>query len=380
MKNDNLPAVIQTAITEQHIDLSQVNLILPTKTFARELSKYEKVSLEIVEIDPDPKRGETHKIEGKLVFGKNALLKLSHAANIKWDTKETGAVKITETSAYAKAAGYLRKPNGQMLPCVGSYHVDCDIIEREQTINYKEKAEKGKPIWKKTQFGKSYLDYVSWESEKEKKEWIELKVEKAVVQSIKHRVTKAETGAINRAIRQALIIHNYYTEQELNIPFVVPCIALDVEEILNDPLTRRDALDNMFSASKAIDSDQKEERNITDESTLIDPENAQGEQVLPYREPPRHKNTTESPQQQEPIEGTQLEFDFGDDIIPEKELVEKLKEEIRTLLSDEDMPIKHREYYTNLLEREGKHNEIPALERTKAHLVEGLEKIKEARQ
>ena len=82
MSTPLLPAVIKTAIQEQEIDVANVNLMLPSETFGQVLGEYDKITMEVVRVDPDPKQGDVYEIEGRLALSRVSLQKIATALSI----------------------------------------------------------------------------------------------------------------------------------------------------------------------------------------------------------------------------------------------------------------------------------------------------------
>lgn len=267
MDNKNLPAVIQTAIQSQGINTDSVNLILPSQTFGAALGKYDKVTIEIVKIDPNPDGGEVFKIGEKLSPGKVAIDKIGNALHIQWDPVHTGIIESTSTKSRAKAFGRLRMPNGDIIEMVEEKTVDLEAIEEEQAIIFEEKAEKGNfnkiKEWKKTEKGKSYPVFEPWISEKEKRDTIAIGIRKAMISYRKFKDERAMTGARERCIKALIAMKSSYTEEELLKPFAFPSVSLDISKMLDDPKTSEAAIARMTMASAEIFS-----RNKPKESTI----------------------------------------------------------------------------------------------------------------
>jgi hypothetical protein len=276
MNQTNLPAVVKTAITEQKIDLSQVNLMLPTQTFGEVLGQYDRVTIEVVTVDPNPWAGEVAEIGGKKALGRVPLEKIGAAVGIIWDPANTTVLESTSTKSRAKATGALRKPNGEWIVLSEEKSVDLEALEEEQRLGLEEKAAKGNPEkvtkWGKTESGKSYpLEYAPWKSEEEKNKYIELALRKALLQYRKFKDERAMTGAKERCIRALLAIKHSYTDKELAKPFAFPRVLPDVNKMLANPEVRQAAIDRMTGAASSIfGPGNGRERNVTPERQAIE--------------------------------------------------------------------------------------------------------------
>jgi len=160
--NGNLPAVVKAAISEQRVNLDQVNLMLPTQTFGEVLGMYDKVTIEVVTIDASKNAGEVFEIGGKKSLGRVPLEKISSAVGIIWDPVHTTILESTSTKSRAKATGALRKPNGEFIVLSEEKTVDLEAIEAEQLLKSEDDAKRGKIVevngqiqWEHTQEGKA---------------------------------------------------------------------------------------------------------------------------------------------------------------------------------------------------------------------------------
>jgi hypothetical protein len=247
-EQSNLPSVIQTAITNQKINPENVNLILPTQTFGNILGEYDKVTIEVVKVDPNPYNGDVFEItKGKKAFGKRPLMAISNALGIIWDPKVTGIIESISTKSRAKATGIMRKPNGEWIVLSEEKTVDLEAIEDEQLMKFEEEAEKGNPYW---QDGSK--NYESWKTNAEKEHWINKTVRKAMLQYKKFTDERAMTEAKERVIRQFVALKNTYTDAELSKSFAFPRIILDASKMLEDPEVRQAAVDRMTGAANSI--------------------------------------------------------------------------------------------------------------------------------
>jgi len=274
--DNNLPAVIQTAITNQKIDVSKVNLLIPTKTYGQIISEYEKVVLEIVEIDTSPRSKEVYDQGKEKALTKVGLDKLALAACIEWVPEHMDITFSDDMKSIAKATGRIKHPNGKWITCTDTKTIDCKVYEEQQYITYEEKSLQGDQNsvkeWGVSKSGKKYpKSFHPWKSEKDRLAWIELQVKKTVLQKRQFKDDLAMTGAKNRVIRYFFALHGTYTIDELQKPFVVPHVMLDTDAMLSDPTMRNTAIQNMTGAVKNIFESTEEPgmKNVTPETTQI---------------------------------------------------------------------------------------------------------------
>jgi hypothetical protein len=233
METKNLPAVIQTAVTAQKIELDKVNLMLPSQTFGEVLGAYDKVTLEVIQVNTDPAAKEVFKISGEFALTRVTLDKIATSLSIQWNPQNTGIVESTIKISRAKATGMMRKPNGEQIVRSDEKTINMDVIDEE--LEYKAEEEADKRTFK---------------SDAERNTWIAKQVRTGRMQKLKFKDELAVTGAINRVIRKFIGIKGTYTAAELARPFVFPRVTLDTNKMLQDPQLRGAAI-GMLSGSAA---------------------------------------------------------------------------------------------------------------------------------
>jgi len=252
MNNNNLSAVVQTAITERKIDTSKVNLMLPTQTFGEVMGQYDKLTIEVVEVNPDPDAGDVYEVaKGKKALGKVPIQKIGNALGVVWDPERTTILESTPNKARAKATGAIRKPNGEWIVLSEEKTVDLEAIEEEQRIKQEEYAAKGKLVrWDN---GKPVHEpWSQFGGEKAKIDHIDLEVRKSLIPYKKFKDERAMTGAKERVIKALIAIKGTYSDAELSKPFAFPRVLPDVNKMLADPAIRQAAIDRMIGAQQAL--------------------------------------------------------------------------------------------------------------------------------
>lgn len=256
--SENVPMVVDHALSEQKINPNNVNLMLPSQTFGAVLGQYDKVTMEVVKVDPNPAAGDVFEIDdGIKSLGKVPLQKIASALSIIWDPKDTGIVESTEKKSRAKATGAMRKPNGEWVVVSEEKSIDISVDEDSYRLKYEEDAEKGNfndvKEWGTSRNGKKYPKaFGAWQSEEQKEIAIDRAVRKAVLQRRKFKDELAMTGAKERVIRAFIGIKNTYTDAELQKPFAFPRVTVDTGKLLDDPSTRRHAIERMTGSANAI--------------------------------------------------------------------------------------------------------------------------------
>jgi hypothetical protein len=235
------------------------NELTPTTTI-ESASQFHAVSWAEVQIDTNPKNGEIYK-QGSKGYGENkidyyalsnvALARLMNAAGI----EETGSHRTDNREhphvcAWSFGARYVQ-PDSTVLTYSADYELDLrDYInvngttfrgarfekamadEREDLIYSDNKKEWGN-IWGDNLTKKVDVAYASM-SEEQKKKYDDLSEAKAlrnVVQMRQFIVQRAQTGAMERAIRKMLNLKSAYTLAELKNPFRVPRSRFDWDRL-----------------------------------------------------------------------------------------------------------------------------------------------------
>jgi hypothetical protein len=259
-----IPAVIQAALLDQKVPLDGCNLMLPTQTFGEVLGMFDKVTVEVVTINPDPEAGEVFPLDGKdesdkLALGKIPLEKIGNALGIVWDPKTTTIIESSERKSRAKATGAMRKPNGEYIVMSEEKTVDLGAIEEEQRFKVEKDAERGKIVeeygkivWETSKNGKKFPKREPFKSEAEKLAWIDREVRKGVLAYRKFKDERAMTGAKERVIRAFLAIKGTYTRKELEKPFAFPRVTLDAAKMLASPETRAAAVERLTGSVVSI--------------------------------------------------------------------------------------------------------------------------------
>lgn len=190
----------------QEYESKQFNVLAP-----RELGPippYHTPRLSVVEINPDPKGGDCYPLPaGRLGLSKIALDRISQAAGITWLPELCGRVddgRDPNIIRY-KAVGRIKDLNGQWRTIIGEKEIDLLAIEDE----LRESVPK-----------REWISKIGEPAKKQKA--IEEAVRSDLIQFRKHKLARAQSGAMNRAIRSALALRSQYTPNEIAKPFVIP--------------------------------------------------------------------------------------------------------------------------------------------------------------
>lgn len=194
--------------------VDKFNLLIPVKTI-QEISPLHKVIINQVQIDPDPDRGKDVYKEknGELALTKKGLAKLMAAANIQ--IVDSRAVPTQACTRCIELAARTR-----LAPRCG----DCPSRD---DVAYQVKIAVPEPsgTWRLVPATKE----LRMEDEKQKQTAAQFKA------FFPYRTEHAETKALNRALREALMVSSTYRPEELQKPFAVALVVPNMA----DPEIRR---------------------------------------------------------------------------------------------------------------------------------------------
>jgi hypothetical protein len=236
----------------QNYPADKYNLLYPSES-AIDISPIFEIIEEVVRINPDPKQQEVFdagsfqdggKWITKLGLSKTALEKLSYAAGIVFDSMETGQVPTDRPKEIQfKVQGALQKLDGTYVRATKTKTVNLIELEKEQRERLEAKALQGD--LKKDR-------RVLEAGTKECNDYIEGALKLFMIKETKDAPQKAETGAYNRVIRSLLGLRPYYTEKDLQKPFVVIKVALNTAVLMMDASTRQMVLMNALNAQTNV--------------------------------------------------------------------------------------------------------------------------------
>lgn len=234
------------------------NLLYPSESLL-EISPLQKISHEIVRIDPNPDNQEVFKIGNvkvgtgwadKLALAKPALQKIGHAAGIHPDTNpnQTGKVQTGDPNIITyRWTGAIQKPDGSWLLTTQTYTLDMKAREQKKEFDLENLVKAGKATYKE---GKDDVPY-EWGTQKAK-DYIAHELRKYVIELSQFKENRAETGAQHRGIRTLLGLKSFYLASELKKPFVVVKVSLRIEFLLSNDKVKEALLLNAAHASTNV--------------------------------------------------------------------------------------------------------------------------------
>ena len=204
-------------------------------------------------LDKDKKTQLNPKKKWRLT--KQALMKLSVQAGILWSPDLCKRVDNRADRNYIcyQAVGGVRKADGSPVFFKAEYDIDFELLEEELREQYEKKAQN-----LKKGFGRDARDA----TDSEKVEYVEYCVKRDMLQKRKHGLKLAESGAMNRVVREILGLKQAYTQEELMKPFVMARIVFKPD--YNDKEVRSELIKAAVRQMQGIYGPQTMESAIRD--------------------------------------------------------------------------------------------------------------------
>jgi hypothetical protein len=232
-----LKTEVPAKLSEQY-PKERYNSLLPSETILGSVAPTHRVTIEVVNISPDPKDGDVYPLsnfggnDNEFSLAKPAIDRLTGLAGVSFDEVIQVDDGTNPKKVKFRAVGYIKKPDGTKRYEVASYELD---LENEENIVRKAMQKKA--------------DEKNW-SEDRKRKWVESKVEDTMLRYQKHKVRRADTGARLACARQLLALKNKYTREELRNPFVVA--RIDFSPDLSDNEIKRLIIQQFAGSTRAL--------------------------------------------------------------------------------------------------------------------------------
>jgi hypothetical protein len=213
---------------------------------------------EIVQIDPDPSNGDVYQLQHRgdkrggfrdeFVITKHGLQKIARAAGIRFDPTHTRRSDDGRNPRRVEfqAVGSIQKPDGSWYSVCRSKEIHLDVIEQELRDEI-ESAAKSEGLTTEIEGEQRRLAYGTEECARE----ITQRIEREMLKRRKNMVATADSGAYSRVVRSLLNLQTSYSHDELQRPFAVPSVAVDLERLLDHSWARQGfinaGLDTMIS-------------------------------------------------------------------------------------------------------------------------------------
>jgi hypothetical protein len=189
----------------EYYEQQKYNVLVPREIGA--VAPFHSPVMAIVTVNPDPDNGgDIYKLpRGKFGLSKVTLDRIAQAGSASWIPDLCGRTddgKDPYICSY-KMVGKVKDLSGQWRTIIGEKEIDLRAIEAELRGQGKNDAD----------------------------------VTKEMIQYSKHKLARAQSGAMTRAIRSAFALRSSYSMQELQKPFVIPKMVFTPD--YSDPETKR---------------------------------------------------------------------------------------------------------------------------------------------
>lgn len=261
---ESLPTTALTTVDEfeKAFPNDKFNRLLPSVTLVENIQKFSKLTIELLQIDPNPKNGQVYSLgkeyagkdrngsavyNEKLALAKPALENIGLTMGIQWVPEKCyrqGDLTSRDVFDFI-VTGMITKSDGTQIEQTASKSIDVRNLVDETRNKMLNQLEDGSLIEK---WVNKKAVYFSPGTKAEK--FIDRKCRDREIFVRTHGQALAESGARNRLIRR-LNIKAWYTAEELERPFVISRIDRNVEETFAEPALREEIIQK---ASKATDS------------------------------------------------------------------------------------------------------------------------------
>lgn len=232
---------VTNAITEYNP--AQYNLLMPASA-TQQVGPMHQLRVTLVQVNPDPNGGEVFKVGSKFISqdnfedilspGKPAIMKISQAAGIVWNWRESRFLRLERDYASYEAVGALKMADGSYLVMKATKEIDLAVIEEEvHEANLK-----------KARDSKTKLNGLTQE------QWAQAQTRSNMIQWRKNKAMRAETGAILRVVKALLGMRPQYSPAELRKPFVVPRVEFAPD--IRDATVRQALLEHGMRATSEL--------------------------------------------------------------------------------------------------------------------------------
>jgi hypothetical protein len=206
-----------------------------------------RAAMEIVHVNPDPTFRDVYKQKGGgLSLTHQAIKKFANAANIRWILVDPVEGRCSDTEITYRAIGRAKSLDGSFREV--EKHYSFDLEARGDEIR---SAKESQARYFLSERGrKDAPGDFRFKSVEEASDWIDKKVKDELIQLRKVKVSRAQTGAQDRVVREIMQLKDVYQPAELQHPFIVlkmifeldPSIAMDRQFLLEQNLGASNAL------------------------------------------------------------------------------------------------------------------------------------------
>lgn len=230
-------ALVKIEDLQKDYPAGKFNLLVPTTTI-QQISPFHSPTIEVVQVNSDPKAGEIYKVAGtqKYALGKTPLMRIYYAAGIKVDPNHSRIVSNSRDYCCYEVLGGIQKSDGAWVAFRATKEWDAEIRKEQLTREVEKKA--------KTQIANGYL------KEEDEKAYIENYVRDNLLRERANKLSLCETKALERLVRGILGMKGAYTLEEIKKPFVIPRISFSPD--YGDPKIKQFLLQSAAMATASI--------------------------------------------------------------------------------------------------------------------------------
>lgn len=219
------------------------NILTPAITTGG-ITKLHAVTVEQIELSPDPKDGDVYAHDkSKFIVANKGLEKLALLANIQMNKSIRTDPQTDRQYVSYQAGGFLWKADASAVMSIKTYAMDFEVIEEEVLEMYQDKMKK----WVKDKGANQWPNNLA---DRQRLEWIEDKAKKEVRRRRKYKEQLCESGAQARVKRELLGLKGWYSKEELKRPFVVIRVILKPD--YDDPEIKRLMMERSLSAQGQV--------------------------------------------------------------------------------------------------------------------------------
>lgn len=237
-------AVIERVNSEIQTSVKQGANVLGNVTLFKEVPFGHRPTIESVQLSANPDDRDVYKQQGGgLSLTAQALKKFANALNVRWLGGQVLPTSTEECLQY-RAIASCKSLDGTWRQVERDYELDLTVRSEEMYVRYEEKARyffSNKP--------KAPVDFRA-QTKEEAIDWAKEKTRIDMIQIRKHKLSRAQTGAQLRCIRDLAQVKAVYTPQELSKPFVVLKLVFQADP--TNPIDRQFLLNQAVGATEAL--------------------------------------------------------------------------------------------------------------------------------
>lgn len=328
-------ALLHPAIKEILQQYPGAHLLLPSQTYLTNIGQMQKVSCEVVFIEPSPAKKQVYPIPGqdkikcdcqsgspgvhkdsckmweqKVAFNAGTFERLARASAISYHPSSCYTLDEKTRCAY-KVIAMLRNPDGTWSTESFDKSLDLDVLAAKFDALYRKKIG--------GQYGaKAHYEKKGWKWPGDDA-WVKTRVDRDLLQKQEYMRELVQTGAKKRAVQHYLGLQSHYTRRDLLNPFVA--VRIDFSPDLTDKDTKMFLLEQGTASAAKMYPGSRRPRG--EEVTVMSPDEVKPEDLgqdyegllKPNDIPPPEVNPEPSPEEVRVLELEAMDDDSKQDIL-----------------------------------------------------------------